>query len=341
MWPAIRRLLLGVFLIALTSGVLLVSDWGQRQAGRGPLPRVALLQHATQALLDEGVDGYIAGLAEGGFLEGKTVLIQRYNAENDIATANAIAKEITDGRFDLLLTATTISLQAVAAANQARRTKHVFGFVSDPASAGVGISRDNPLQHPPHLVGFGSMPQVEDTFRTARQIYPALKTVGAAWNPAESNSVANMKLARKVSAELGIELMEANVENSSAVQQVAASLVSRGVQALWVGGDLTMIIALDVVVAEARKARIPVFTSIPGNAQRGALFDVGGDPAEIGRKIGQLAARLLRGEDSSRIPIENYFNPRLIVNRKALAGLKDPWRIPKDLLARAADVTGK
>ena len=126
-----------------------------------------------------------------------------------------------------------MSLQTVANANDARKTRHVFGFVSDPFSAGVGINRENPLDHPPHLTGLGSMPQVEETFRTARRLFPQLQTVGAPWNPAESNSVANMLLARKICGELGIELLEANVENASAVQQAADSLIARGVQALW------------------------------------------------------------------------------------------------------------
>ncbi len=50
--------------------------------------------------------------------EGK---IRRFNAENDLPTANAIAKQITNGEFDLLLTASTLSLQTVANANQAAK----------------------------------------------------------------------------------------------------------------------------------------------------------------------------------------------------------------------------
>jgi putative ABC transport system substrate-binding protein len=329
-----KRLLLGIILIVATSAVLLVTDSGQRKSGPGRVPRVALLQHATQALLDEGVEGILAALADAGFVDKKTVQIQRYNAEGDIATANAIAKEITDRGFDLIVTVTTISLQTVASANRGG-VRHVFGFVSDPFSAGVGLDRDNPGVHPKHLVGLGSMPLVEESFRVARQIYPGLKRVGAAWNPAESNSVANIKLARKISGELGIELVEANVENASAVQQACESLIARDVEALWVGGDLTMIIALDAVVASARRAHIPVFTSIAGNAERGALFDVGSNPIEIGKAIGALAAKVLGGADPARIPVRNFAVQRLVLNRGALAGLKDPWVVPAETLARS------
>src|SRR5207245_8675155 len=105
-----RRLSLGLILIVLTSGVLLVSDWGQRKTGPNKVPRVAILQHASQKILDDAIEGMKDGLAENGFVEPQSISIQRFNAENDVATANAIAKEITNGHFDLILTASTLSL---------------------------------------------------------------------------------------------------------------------------------------------------------------------------------------------------------------------------------------
>ena len=155
-----KRLALGLFLIALSAGILLLSDWNRRSDSRQAIPRIAILQHASQPVLDEGVHGIFLGLAEGGFKDGETVAIQRFNAENDTPTENAIAREVTDGRFDLIVTVSTLSLQAVAGANRAGHTKHVFGLVLDPFSAGVGMSREDPLNHPKHLVGYGSMQPV-------------------------------------------------------------------------------------------------------------------------------------------------------------------------------------
>src|SRR5712692_6965319 len=155
MREAIARLWLGLVLIALSSGVLLLSDWNQHKGARR-MPRVAILQHASQPLMDEGIDGMVAGLAAGGFVDGKTAVVERFNAENDLATANAIDRQITSGQYDIVVTSTTRSLQAVANANKAGRVKHVFGVVADPVAAGVGISATDPLDHPQHLVGIGT-----------------------------------------------------------------------------------------------------------------------------------------------------------------------------------------
>ena len=120
-WGSIHRLLLGVSLIALASGVLLLSDWSHRRSGGSLLRRVAVFQHVSQPVLDEGIEGMLDAIAESGFIDGQNIEIRRFNAENDLPTANAIAKQITNGEFDLLLTASTLSLQTVANANQAAK----------------------------------------------------------------------------------------------------------------------------------------------------------------------------------------------------------------------------
>src|SRR5262249_37440462 len=215
------------------------------------------------------------------------------------------------------------------------RAMHVFGVVADPFSAGVGLSRENPLDHPKHFVGLGSMIPVDRAFQMARSMYPDLKSIGLPWNSAEANSAAFTRAARKACKEMGIELMEANVESSSAVLEAANSLVARGAQALWVSGDVTVLVALESVVAAARKGRIPVFTITPPGVQRGSLFDSGVNFYEVGEQTGELAASILKGADPSKIPVRNLIPEKVAVNLTALAGLKDNWRFPPDVVERA------
>jgi putative tryptophan/tyrosine transport system substrate-binding protein len=174
MLPNLKRLLLGISLIVLASTVLLLSDLKRRTLSTGAIPHVGLLQHASVVLLDDTVRGMVDSLAENGFVDGKTIVIQKYNAQGDIAVANLIAKEMVNAHFDLLLTASTLSLQAVANANRGGKTVQVFGAVADPAVAGVGISHDNPLDHPRNLVGIGSFLPVAEAFRIAREMFPGL-----------------------------------------------------------------------------------------------------------------------------------------------------------------------
>ncbi len=332
----LRRLLPGISLIALAGAVLLISDWDQRTGGaRKRIPRVAMVQYSSQPVLDEGVQGILDMLAYGGFRDPDTLSLRRFNAENDLPTAHAIARQVTSGEYDLVVTATTLSMQTVANANKAGKVIHVFGIVADPFVSGIGLSRERPDDRPAHITGIGSFVPVSRAFTLARRMFPALRTVGVAWNPAEANSEAFTKAARVTCRELGITLLEANVESSAAVSEAVLSLISRGSQALWVGGDVTVLAALESVVGASRRARIPVFSIVPPSVKRGTLFDVGANFYQIGWDTGAVAVRILQGTDPSRIPVRDFVPGRLAVSRTALAGLKDPWRLPEDVAAQA------
>ena len=340
---SLRRLALGMILIAAAAAVLLLSDLGSRvrrdaaskTPAKGATRRVALLQHASQPVLDQGQEGIIAGLRERGWILGGNLDLRRFNPEGDNAVSQTIAKEMSSGGYDLLLTVSTVSLQAVANANKAGKTPHVFALVSDPSVAGVGVSRDRPLEHPPHLAGFGTMQPIEQAFKLAREMNPALARVGVVWNAAEANSEAQVKLARTVCAGLGIELLESTVDNSAGVAEAASALVARGVDALWMGGDVTVMTAADSMIAVARRGRIPVFTVIPPNAKRGALFDLGADYFEVGRLAGNLAGEVLEGRSPASVPIRNVMPEMLVLNQQAAADLKDPWSFTAEMLGRA------
>jgi ABC-type uncharacterized transport system substrate-binding protein len=340
MWFAIKRLSLGMLLIAAGSGVLLLSDVRPTGADGRSRPRIAILQQASTPVLDDGVRGMIDGLAEKGYRNGETADITTYNAQGDLPTANAIAREITDGRFDLVITSSTPSLQVVANANKAGRAMHVFGIVADPYVAGVGLDRADPLKHPRHLVGQSIMLPVIDSFRIVKEMWPGLKRIGVAWNPAEPNSRMFVGKAKEAAPELGIELVEAQVENTSGIVEAIHSVLGRGAQVVWIGGDNTLSSAADSVIATARQANVPVFSMLPGNPKRGTIFDLGFDFYDAGRQVGFLAADVLGGADTTTIPIRDVADVvqrRFLINLKSFKGLKDPWRVPGDLL-RKADV---
>ncbi len=312
--------------------------WRRRRQRRydGPTRQrsIALLQSISQATIDEGARGVLAGLAAAGFHEGQTLVVHRYNAQGDAATSSTIARMMIGSDVDLMVTLSTPSLQSVAAANRDAHRPHVFGMVSDPVAAGVGIARDDPSRHPPYMVGIGTMQPVAETFELARRLAPRLARVGVAWNPSEANSEACTKLARTVCKNLGFTLLEANVDQSAAVREAVASLVTRGAEAIWIGGDNTVLGSLDAVIGPARAGGVAVFSSVPGCAAQGALFDLGADYHRVGVSIGQLAARVLSGESPATIPIAYEAPPELWINRPAVEAEHGFWTVPPDIDAR-------
>ena len=338
--PNLKKVSLGVFLILGASGVLLYSDMGSRSGSNSATGRrlqVAVVQQTSIPTLDEGLAGVLDGLKDRGYVDGGRMAIHRYNAEGDIATANAIATEVTSADNDLVLTISTISLQTVASANKraTRPRHHVFGIVTDPYSVGVGVSNQNHSDHPAYMTGLGSMPPIAELFQLAREMRPGLRRVGLVWNPAEANSVIATKAGRDVCSSMGIELIEANAENATMVGDAVASVLSRGVEAIWVSPDLTTAHGLDIIIRKAQLAKVPVISSIPTEKTSGTLFDLGANYQAIGYKIGMIAADVLDGRDPATIPVENLTQSRLQINRLALKGLRDKWAITDSELARA------
>ncbi|MFM7107984.1 MAG: ABC transporter substrate-binding protein [Pirellulales bacterium] len=337
---ATRRWLPLVAVLGGASVLLVVTD---RAGGQRSVPAVAVLQQVSTPVLDDAIRGMIDGLADKGFVDGRSVTIRRYNAEGDLAQANAIAREIVGGAFDMALTSSTPSLQALATANErsravGHRLPHVFAAVADPFSAGVGLDRRDPLVHPPHLVGFGSLAPVDATFRLLQAIGPHVRHVGVAHNPAESNSRRFMELARATCAARNLELLEAAVENSSGVVEAVQATISRGAEVIFVPGDTTVVSVVESVVATAAKAGLPVFSVTPGAADRGTFFDVGYDFHDVGLLAGRLAGDILAGTDPATVPIgetSRAIPPRLTVNLAAPGYDRGRWRVPEAILRQA------
>lgn len=338
-WNIARRLGLGLVLIAACAAVLLISDWNRGKPPAASLPRVAIFQYSSQIILDEGVRGMLDALRDHGYVQGRTMQLQKFNAENDLPTANSMAQELTGGRFDYVFTVSTNCLQTVAKANRQGRVKHVFGVVADPVGAGVGINPKDPQDHPRNMVGIGTLAPVGELLAIMKRMNPQLRRVGLPWNPSQSNSETYTRIARATAPGLGIELMEGAVDATAAVGEVVASLIGRGAEAILTTGDLTVSLAIDTVVAEGGKGGVPVFSTQPDTAVRGVFLALGGDYYQIGRETGDLAARVLAGEDINRMPILYSLPMKMTINRGAALKLKGAWVFPPDVQAKAKEVS--
>ncbi len=347
MMAILKRVLLSLVLLAAAGLILLLSDLHSRKGARkteGTEPakiKVALLKHTSAQLLDDAERGVLEELASAGYADGGRIALQRFSAEGDLPTANAIAQRITDGSFKMAISLSTLSLQCVANANKSGRAIHVFGAVTDPAGAGVGIREMNSTNKPPWLAGIGSFQPVERILREARRLWPDLKVVGVVWNPAERNSEQCTIKAREVCAALDIQLLEASVDQSKDVREAAESLIARGVQAFWTGADVTVLNASAQLCEVALKAGLPVFSNSSGQVRDGTLFDLGANYVEVGRCVGAIAVGILEGADPARLVVTNFMPERIMLNKQVLKRMRDPWRFTDDLIARAETIIGE
>ena len=330
---------MGVVLIAAASLLLLLSDLDRRQGhasktGRQALPQLAVMQWASTGLIDGTVAGIVDGLRQQGYEAGRTASIRFFNASGDPTTGNMMAREVTGGGYDMVLTASTLAMQAVAKANREGRVMHVFGGVTDPYGAGVEITGPEPHQHPRHLVGVGTFQPVASSFRIAHQMNPQLKQVGVVWNSGEDNSEACVKAARTVCEAIGITLVEAIANNTSEVPEAVRAVLGRGAEAVWVGGDTVAIASINAIVSAARAAGVPVFSNDPTDIKNGVLFGLGASYHQVGMTVGEMGGKILRGADPASFGVENLV-PEVLALNEALAAELPAWTISDDLKKKA------
>jgi putative ABC transport system substrate-binding protein len=291
---AVKRLALGVLLIAAASATLLIADREHRaSAPTQKVKRIAILQHANTAVLDEGIRGTIDGLASRGFNDGGTLKIERFNAQGDMPTGIAIARQVTAGGYDLVITSSTPSMQAWRTTTARARSNicsRWWPIRSRRASGSIARIRCSIRPHG----GAGQFPARRHGCSRWPKDAARPQRIGTAWNPSETNSLIFVERGRKVRRGHGLTLLEANADNTSAVGDAINSLIARDAQASgWrrQHGDCGHRFA----DRDGQAIRLPVFTILPGKPDRGTLFDAGPDFYQVGRQGGLLAADILEG----------------------------------------------
>ena len=322
----ILKIIRGLTAILITAGILLLLDLENRKtSSKERKVHIAVFKIASRKVLDESEKGVVEALASRGYSDGKNCVIERFCAEGDMSVANTIARNIVSSRFDIVITISTPALQVMANANKKGSVMHIFCTVTDPYISGVGITGSAPDQHPAHLVGIGTFQPVEKAFEIAKKMKPDLKKVGTVWCTSETCSEACVKLARKKCRELGIELVETGIENSTQILESAMSVTLRGVDALWVGGDNVVETGIDQMVNAATKAKIPLFTNNPYNIYGSILFGFGAEYYEVGNIAGKMAADVLEGKPTDKIGVENIVPNKLKINPESVKNFKDKW----------------
>ena len=101
MWKIIKNLWLGCALIAAASALLLYSDLDSRESeedeAHAKTKRIAILQHASQEVLDDGREGMLAGLRARGWIQGENLEVKLFNAQGDMPTAHTMAAAMASG----------------------------------------------------------------------------------------------------------------------------------------------------------------------------------------------------------------------------------------------------
>jgi putative ABC transport system substrate-binding protein len=292
--------------------------------------KVGIVQFGTHPALDLCLAGFLSKMSEaGGSLN--TTYIQR-NAAFDSSVAATIAASFVAENVDLIFSIATPMTQACADAVEGTDIPVIFAAVTDPVEAGLVESWEEPGGQ---VTGASDWADVEAQVQLGMDIYQA-DSLGVIYNAGEVNSVVQVDVLKDAKASLGItEIVEATASTTADVYAAAESLVG-SVDAIWVPSDNTVAGAIASVVTVCEENDIPLYSSDVGMAREGAISGAGLDYFVNGQTAGELAARVLEGEEPGEIPVA--MTPMTIVYLCPDAAERMGVTIPQAVLDTATEV---
>lgn len=337
MLTALRRIALGIAVVVAASVILLLSDLGHRErAARSAQARkhtwkIYFVQYNDVIDVKDAEAGVLDGLREAGLEDGRDFEVKILNAQGDMATVSALIDTAVTGGADLLITFSTPTLQA--ALRRAQNVPVVYNYVSSGLKAGAGKSNTD---HAPNVTGVSLLPANDEALALLKTHFPNIHKIGTLYCPAETNMV-NAKIALDESAKkAGFEVVYVPAETATDVPDASAALMSRDIDAvLQIPGNLTAS-AFSSIGEAARRSHVPVFAFQKSQAIGGAMVVVARDYKDSGRHAAALAARIMRGENPKKIPLEDFGKTSLIVNLDAARALN--ITLPPALVRSAKDV---
>jgi putative ABC transport system substrate-binding protein len=332
---------------ARTSGVLAVlAAWlmmaGPAEAqGPGPAPgrtyKVGFSQIVDHPALNETRRGFLDGLRQAGFVEGRNLVFLYQNAQGDVANARNIAEKFLADGVDLLAPCTTPNAQAAVKVARGGKTPVVFGCVTDPVAAGILERVDGPSGT--NVTGLYNPLPIAELFDLFLRIQPGLHTAATIYNPSEANSVVINRRAKAEAERRGLRWVEVTVTSSAEVKTAAESVPGK-VDAYVLGQDNTVASAFEAVVRVAAGARLPIFSMDPQSVPRGAVASLAANQYAQGVQWArELAAPILLGAPAETLaPVRpRAFDLQVNVAAATAAGLT----VPPDVVERATRVFGR
>jgi len=289
--------------------------------------KIGVVQLVEHVALDASYKGFVDGLKEAGYEDGKNIKIDYQNAQGEQANCQTIAQKLVNDQDDLILAIATPAAQAVA--NLTQTIPVLVTAVTDPATAKLVVSNEAPGTN---VTGTSDLTPVAAQMDLLKKLVPNVKTVGFLYCSSEQNSKFQIDMAKKACDKLGIKYLDATVSNSNEIQQVTQSLVGK-VEAVYSPTDNMIAAGVPTVVGVLNPAKIPLICGEEGMVKAGGLATYGINYYELGKQTAKMAVAILRdGKKPAEMPIQYLETCDFAVNTETAAALG--MTIPADLLAK-------
>lgn len=253
---------------------------------------IGIGQFAVHGSLDNCREGFIQGLAEAGFVEGKNLTLIYENANADGGTSSQIIDKFMSQKVDMVCAIATPIAQSAYSATRKTETPVIYTAVTDPVKAELASADKKPVGN---ITGTSDKLPVTEQLEMIRKVLPDAKAIGIMYSTSEVNSLSTIEEYKAAAPDYGFEIVESGISSPADIPLAADQLVQK-VDCINNLTDNTVVSSLQVILDAANKKKIPVFGSEVEQVKVGCLASEGLDYIELGKQTGHMAAKILKGE---------------------------------------------
>jgi putative ABC transport system substrate-binding protein len=298
----------------------------------GKVFRIGFLGLPTADSLPKRPEAFRQGLRDLGYQEGRNIVIDYRWADSKYDRLAALFAELVSLRVDVIVTHGT---PGVIAAKRATTTiPIVMATAGDAVASGLVASLARPGGNVTGMTYFNpelAAKQVE----LLKEAIPSLTDVGILLNSANPNYEPNIPAMQRTAQPLKLKLHQFGVRGSAEFEGAFAAMAAKGVGALVVIDDATLIANAPTVANLALRQRLPSI-AWPDFAVAGGLMAYGVNYVDMFRRAATFVDKILKGAKPVDLPVEQATRFETIVNLKTAKALGID--MPTTLLLRADEV---
>jgi putative ABC transport system substrate-binding protein len=271
------------------------------------------------------------GLADLGYIEGKSVAIEYRAAKLDSDYSRLIA-ELIERRVSIIVAANAPA--AVAARKATDTIPIVLAAVNDPVGLGLVKSLDRPgtnvtgtTMYAPHLIG--------ERVRLLKKLVPAAAKVAMLVNGNNASNPAQFVLFSAEASALGMQALQLDARTPPDVAPAFTKVREIGVQGLFQAVDSFMNSQRAVLARLAAQQGIPMIFTDREYVLSGGLMSIGPGHQEGYEGAASYVDKILRGANPAELPVAPTKKVDFTVSRSALA--KIGMTLPADVSSRVND----
>ncbi len=302
---------------------------GSSSSGEAETLRIGIIQPMEHESLDAAREGFVQALADHGYTDGDTIVLDYQNAQGDSSALLTISQRFVGDDCDLVLAIGTGAAQSIA--SQTSEIPVLITAVTDPVDAGLVQSSEAPGTN---VTGTNDMNPIREQLELIPEILPDAQTVGLLYTSSEDNSILQIEEAKAILEEMNLDYVEQTVTGSNDVQQAVQSIVTR-CDAIYIPTDNTFASAMPLVGSVVMESGTPVICGATGMVEAGGLITLGLNYYNLGYQTGEMAVQVLEGADPASMPVQSQNQYDYVVNEEMLSALG--MELPQSLLEKMGD----